>query len=96
MCDVTKIMDHIIEQGNILFADTPYRDTWYIYHDALSSWWSKGAQAYIETKGFRHRQIKSLDFTNTGTRYEDSLPGDTPEYMSLDSNLFSDLETMVH
>ena len=95
VCDVTKIMDHIIEQGNILFADTPYRDTWYIYHDALSSWWSKGAQAYIETKGFRHRQIKSLDFTNTGTRYEDSLPGDTPEYMPLDSNLFSDSETMV-
>ena len=49
----------------------------------------------METKGFKHRQVRCLDFTNSDTRYSDSLPGDTPEYMPLDSNLFSDLETMV-
>ena len=36
-----------------------------------------------------------MGHTNDGTRYEGSLPGDTPEYMPLDSNLFGDLETAV-
>ena len=95
VCNVTDLMDHVIEQGNILFADTPYHDSWVVYHDALSAWWSEGAQQHLQRKRFRHRQVKGLGFTNAGTRYEDSLPGDTPEYMPLDSNLFSDLEKMV-
>ena len=95
VCNVCDLMDHSIEQGNLLFVDTPYARTWCIYHDALSSWWSAGAQAHMKAKGFEHRQVRSLDFTNIGTRYENSLPGDTPEYMPLDSNLFSDLEKMV-
>ena len=33
--------------------------------------------------------------TNAGTRYEDTLPDDTPEHMPLDSNLFLDLEYAV-
>ena len=45
--------------------------------------------------GFEDRQIRGLGHTNSGTRYEGTLPGDTPEYMPLDSNLFSDLETAV-
>ena len=88
-------MDHIIAQENLLFADTPFARSWVIYHDALSSWWSAGAQKHMETRRFKHRQVMSLDFTNAGTRYENGLPGDTPEYMPLDSNLFSDLEVMV-
>lgn len=95
LCNVTDLMDHTIAQGNALFADTPYADTWTIYHDALSSWWSKGAQEYLASKNFQHRQVCCLDFTASGTRYEGGLPGDTPEYMPLDSNLFSDLEKMV-
>ena len=92
---VTKLMDHAIDQGNLAFADTPYADTWVIYHDALSSWWSKVAQEYMVTKGFGDRQIHGLGHTNVGTRYEGTLPGDSPEYMPLDSNLFSDLESAV-
>ena len=49
----------------------------------------------MESKGFLNRQVRGLGFTNEGTRYEGQLPGDTPEYMPLDSNLFSDLETAV-
>ena len=97
ICNVCDIMDHVVEEGNRLFAGTPFADCWLIYHDALSQWWSKGAQDYIETTypGFAKRQCRGLGHTNEGTRYEDKLPGDTPEYMPLDSNLFSDLEVMV-
>ena len=90
---VTKLMQHAIDEGNRMFADTPYRYTWVIYHDVLSAWWSKEAQVYMTVRGFADRQIRGLGHTNVGTRYEGSLPGDTPSYMPLDSNLFADLET---
>ena len=90
-------MDHTIEEGNRLFTNTPFKDIWVMYHDALSQWWSKEAQEHLRLNhaGFHNRQIRGLGFTNEETRYEGSLPGDTPEYMPLDSNLFSDLETAV-
>ena len=63
-------MDHVIKEGNRLFAGTPFADCWLIYHDALSSWWSKGAQAHMRSKGFEDRQIRGLGHTNEGTSYE--------------------------
>ena len=90
VCCVTKLMDHAVAEGRRLFPG----DFW-IYHDALSSWWSAGAQEHMRSIGFEDKQIRGLGHTNKGNRYEGSLPGDTPEYMPLDSNLFSDLETSV-
>ena len=51
----------------------------------------------MTSKGFANRQIKGLGHTNSliNKRYRNKLPGDTPEYMPLDSNLFSDLECCV-
>lgn len=49
----------------------------------------------MRQKKFHDRQIRGLGHTNLNTRYENGLPGDTPEYMPLDSNLFADLETAV-
>ena len=95
LCNVCDIMLHVIKEGNRLFRGTPFQRTWIIYHDALSSWWSKGAQDFIAAAGFVTRQCRGLGHTNVGTSYEGKLPGDSPEYMPLDSNLFSDLEVMV-
>ena len=95
VCNVVDLMAWSIAEGNRLFADTPFKDNWVIYHDALSSWWSKEAQAWMREQGFGDRQIRGLGHTNAGSRYEGTLPGDTPEYMPLDSNLFADLETAV-
>ena len=78
-----------------LFRGTPYANTWWIYHDALSQWWSTGAQDYMRDRGFADRQCRGFGHTNVNTRYGGILTGDTPEYMSLDSNLFDDLEVMV-
>ena len=49
----------------------------------------------MKSKGFEYRQVRGLGFTNEANSYVGKLPGDTPEYMPLDSNLFSDLELMV-
>ena len=43
---ITKIQDHVIAEGNRLFADTPFANTWMIYHDALPQWWDS-ADLYV-------------------------------------------------
>lgn len=88
MC-VTELMQWAIDQGNVLFADTPFANTWVIWHDALPTWFSKGAQQFLEKKGFLHRQV-----INRGDRflksYRGRLVGNSPELMPLDNNLFAD------
>eukprot|EP00966_Prymnesium_polylepis_P320597 7376972-Prymnesium_polylepis.1 len=32
-------MQHTIDQGNELFKDTPFKDTWMINSDRLAAWW---------------------------------------------------------
>lgn len=61
-----------------------------MYHDALSTWWSKAGQDHMENLGFKDRQIRSLGPTNACNRYKGGLPGDSPELMPLDNNLFAD------
>eukprot|EP00966_Prymnesium_polylepis_P280235 6475081-Prymnesium_polylepis.1 len=90
---VTDLMDHVVAEGNRLFADTPYASTWVIMHDALSTWWEKAAQEHLAALGFGlDRQISAKGDTNEGTRYEGKLVGDSPELMPLDNRLFSYFE----
>ena len=100
MC-VTDLMDHVIEQGNKMFKGSTHEKDWVIYHDALSQWWEKEAQEHMADKGFADRQVKAQGKTNDTLkeklskrgylRYKDSLMGDSPELMPLDSTLFNDL-----
>ena len=39
---VQVLIDHAIDEGNRLFADTRFATTWCFYHDALAQWWEKG------------------------------------------------------
>ena len=92
---VTDMMDHIIAEGNRLFADTDYRDSWIIGHDALSVWWEKESLDYLHTvKGFRpDRYLCAQGETNADNRYyRGSLVGNRPELMPLDSHLNADHE----
>jgi len=84
---VTRLIDHIIVEMDKAFADTPYKDTYVIAHDALSQFTEKGARAYLRFKGFDEDRPTRARVT----RYEDKQVGNTPELMCLDSNLFSDL-----
>ena len=89
-------MDWTIKEGNRLFADTRFKNTWCIYHDALSQWWERGkggAQEYMASRGFANRQWRARGGTNdrVAAYYKDRLMGDSPELMPLDSSLFGDL-----
>ena len=94
MCTYTFIYRclHALSRSLALITTHAHR---VIYHDALSTWWSKDAQTYLESKGFKYRQMQSLGPTNQGTRYETKLVGDSPELMPLDNNLFSDFSTAL-
>ena len=93
---IKTLIDWAIDEGNRLFAGTPHANTWVIYHDALSQWWEKGeggAQEYLASRGFEHRQWRARGATNDeiADNYKDKLMGDSPELMPLDSSLFGDL-----
>ena len=92
MC-ITTIMDHVVAEGNRLFADTPFSSNWKIYHDALPQWWEKGAREHMRKLGFADRQWMATGPTNNlvSSRYRNGLMGDSPELMPLDSSLFNDL-----
>ena len=56
-------MDHVIDDGNRLFADTRYKNSWVIYHDALPQWWEADAQAHLAKRGFAAHLKKEKRFS---------------------------------
>lgn len=92
---VKELIDAAIIEGDKIFVDTEYKDSWWLCHDALSQWWEKEAQDYIASRGFKDRQLRAWGSTNKGTRYHHSLVGNRPEMMPMDAHLFADLKTAV-
>jgi hypothetical protein len=102
--NVRCLMDHIIAEGTKMFADSPRKDSWMLYHDHLSIWWEKQSQAHLkslpcpiegwESRTWWDRQIKICGDNNNlvHKRYKNCLPGDGPEFMPLDNHLFGDLQ----
>jgi hypothetical protein len=90
---IQLLVDHVIDEGNRLFLDTRFANTWTIYHDALPQWWERRTQEYIGERGFAGRQWRSNAETDLliAGHYRGKLMGDSPELMPLDSSLFSDL-----
>ena len=79
MC-VTTLMQHAIDEGNRLFVDTPFKDSWVLMHDHLSAWWEKEAQDYLRERGFFDRQVRAWgDCNQDFSRYHESVVGDRPE-----------------
>ena len=90
-------MQHTINQGNALFKDTIYHESWWIFHDHLSAWWEAGAQQYLADRGFADRQVRAWGETNAQfSRYHESLVGNRPEMCPEDFHLFNDLHVGAH
>jgi hypothetical protein len=93
LVDVNRMIDHTIDQGNILFKGTPYEDTWMILWDRLSAVWSKAAQQHLASRGMKDRQVRAWGETNSEYwRYHEAVTGDRPEFNALDFRLFRDFE----
>ena len=92
---IKELIDAAITEGNKLFMDTEYRNSWWLCHDHLSAWWEKEARDYIAARGFKDRQLRAWGSVNKGTRYHHSLVGNRPEMCPLDAHLFADLKEAV-
>ena len=95
-CCITDIMDHVIAESNKVYAATVHADTYLIFHDALTQWWERDAQDYLESKGFKSRQVRNLNDENSHTRYHEKLCGDSPEMCrGCDSHGFAHLRESI-
>jgi hypothetical protein len=103
--NIKDLMDHIIDEGNCIYKDTNREHTWLIYHDHLKIWWEKESQEYLKSlpcpiegnpsRTWYDRLIKICGEENNAKvakRYQNCLPGDSPELMPLDCHLFADLK----
>ena len=86
-------MDHLVAEFDRLFEDTPFADSYAIFHDALKDWWEKEAQEYLlETHGISpERQLCCKGETNNevAKHYVGKLVGDSPEPSSARSTRIS-------
>ena len=57
---VKELIDHVIAESDALYAGTKYATTYFIYHDALTAWWEKEAQDYLEPRGFKKSRLREL------------------------------------
>lgn len=93
---VMDLIDHVITESDAMYAGTEWADSYLLFHDALSLWWTREAQDYIGSRGFSKRQLCCINPTNADTRYEGKLPGDSPEMCrGLDSFGFAHLQRAV-
>lgn len=99
---VFHMIQHIIAQGNIIFAETRHSEDYLIYHDHLKIFWEKETIKHLQTlkcptsekpdRTWYDRFIKLKGKYNekVSNRYKNTLPGDSPELMPLDCHLFAD------
>ena len=94
----TDMVDWLVEEGREIFKGSTAEKTWALNGDGLSSWWDAGTQEYFKAnypEEFK-RQVRALGNVNSGSQYYKArLVGNSPEFMPLDSNLFSDLERII-
>jgi hypothetical protein len=96
-----QLVDHLFEDGNRIFKDTNRSDTWMLYQDHLKIFWEKDTLDYIKSlpcptadnpNRTWYDRIKGKNNDLVNRRYENCLPGDSPELMPLDCHLFSDIQ----
>jgi hypothetical protein len=97
----------MIEQGEKIWKGTDREDTWMISHDALKILWDKSTQEWLSTIKCPIDGCESHTWADwfiricgewndlVHPRYQNSLPGDSPEVMPLDCHLFSDVKEGV-
>lgn len=95
--DARDMVDEIIKAGNLAFADTPYKDTWVLAHDALGQLWEPGTRDYLKSQEFDESQILAPQAgTSADIKHHKDRPvGNSPELMPLDSHLFADFKRAI-
>jgi hypothetical protein len=81
---VTEMIDHIDNETKIVMKGTKNEGRGLWYHDALSLMTCKKSVQYM-------KELLPWGRLQEGTRYHESIPGDSPELMPLDETLNMDI-----
>jgi len=101
---ITKLVTHIVTESKKLYENTPYKDCWMFYHDALSLMTAKSCvdwmkKQYIDesnTISYYDKWILPvLGLNDAYTRFAGRPIGNSPEMMPLDNCLNKDLHELV-
>jgi hypothetical protein len=96
LCSINDIIQHVITESVKAYANTDRAEDFFIFHDGLTCWWTEESQAFIESLGFRDRQLMCTGDTNRGTRYWCKVVGDSPEICrGLDAYGFADFKRFI-
>ena len=107
VASVCEFVLHTIAEATRIYQGTLRQDTFMLWHDRLVILWDKATQKWLrrfkcpiegwQDRTWADRFIRLRGKYNEGvdSYYQDSLPGDSPELMPLDSHLFSDIKEGV-
>jgi hypothetical protein len=88
---VTKMIHHMVDEVNRAMKGTKQEGEGQFYHDALMIMTCEKSKAYILEHDLLKYWLLPLDDLQKGTRYHNSIPGDSPEMMPLDETLNMDI-----
>ena len=86
----------MMEKADEVMKGTVFENDWYFYHDALSLMTSKDCLHWMKETNFNGKSIFDRWILpiniNKGTRYENTVCGNSPEFMPLDNSLNRDIQ----
>ena len=91
-CCIKELVIHIVDESKAMFKGTDHENNWFFYHDALSMMTSADTIVWMRREGYLKHWILPQHGLLDGTRYENKLPGDSPELMPMDSTLNKDID----
>jgi hypothetical protein len=84
---MTKIIDHIDNETKKVMKGTQNEGQGLWYHNALSLMTCQKSGQYMKAKGIFNNWLLPWGRLQEGTRYHESIPGDSLELMPLDETL---------
>jgi hypothetical protein len=90
---VTQMIHHMVDETARVTKGTTYEGKGQFYHDALTLMTCNKSKAYMRQNDLLKYWLLPLDKLQAGTRYHDSIPGDSPEWMPLDETLYQDIHS---
>ncbi len=101
---ITNLVKHMVMEAKKCYANTQHKNTYSIYHDALTQIkhkscveWMKTTYVLVEIELVYSRFINPLNGLNDsfGRQWAGWLVGNTPEVMPIDNSLFQDMKESV-
>jgi hypothetical protein len=85
------MIKHMVEETQRVMKGTKHEGHGKFYHDALALVTCKKSIKYMKNKEYFKHWLLPLEGLQHGTRYNESIHGDSPELMPLDENLNLDI-----